>query len=150
VPARPSDDEVEVNRIHPMSQDSTADPREVAVSAPPYQLKADFFKTLGHPARIQVLEMLSTREPVVAETLPHMGAKSAHLSQQLAVLRRSHLVATRKEGSAAHYPLASPELTRLPSLAQTILSRMLADQAKMIAGLRAALPDNGTPGPDLS
>jgi ArsR family transcriptional regulator len=33
------------------------------VSTPPqYQLKADFFKTPGHPVRIRVLERLSLRE----------------------------------------------------------------------------------------
>ena len=31
------------------------------VSRPLYQLKAEFFKTLGHPARIRVLELLSER-----------------------------------------------------------------------------------------
>jgi DNA-binding transcriptional ArsR family regulator len=29
---------------------------------PLYRMKADFFKTLGHPARIRVLELLSERE----------------------------------------------------------------------------------------
>ncbi|MEU1166123.1 hypothetical protein ABZ372_39240, partial [Streptomyces sp. NPDC005921] len=32
------------------------------MSTPLYQLKAEFFKTLGHPARIRVLELLSERE----------------------------------------------------------------------------------------
>src|SRR5689334_25137494 len=32
------------------------------VSTPLYQLKAEFFKTLGHPARIRVLELLSERD----------------------------------------------------------------------------------------
>ena len=29
------------------------------MTTPLYQLKAEFFKTLGHPARIRVLELLS-------------------------------------------------------------------------------------------
>ena len=67
------------------------------MSTPPYQLKADFFKTLGHPARIRVLELPSDREHAVAEMLPQAGTGPAHLSQQLAVLRRAGLVASRKE-----------------------------------------------------
>ena len=31
------------------------------MSTPLYQLKAEFFKTLGHPARIRILELLSER-----------------------------------------------------------------------------------------
>ena len=59
------------------------------MSTPLYQLKAEFFKTLGHPARIRVLELLSERDYAVAEMLPEVGIEPAHLSQQLAVLRRA-------------------------------------------------------------
>ena len=40
---------------------------------PLYRMKAEFFKTLGHPARIRVLEMLSMREHTVSEMLPEVG-----------------------------------------------------------------------------
>ena len=43
------------------------------VSAPLYQLKAEFFKTLAHPARIRVLELLSEQEHSVGEMLPADG-----------------------------------------------------------------------------
>ena len=66
--------------------------------APLYQLKAEFFKTLGHPARIRVLELLGQREHAVSELLPEVGVEAANLSQQLAVLRKAGLVMTRKEG----------------------------------------------------
>ncbi len=70
------------------------------MTTPLHQLKAEFFKTLGHPARIRVLELLSEREHSVGEMLPHVRIEPAHLSQQLAVLRRAGLVTTRREGSA--------------------------------------------------
>jgi DNA-binding transcriptional ArsR family regulator len=57
------------------------------MSRPLYQLKAEFFKTLGHPARIRVLELLSTREYAVAELLPELDVEPSNLSQQLAVAR---------------------------------------------------------------
>ncbi len=40
------------------------------VSEPLYKLKAEFFKTLGHPARIRVLELLAEQERSVGELLP--------------------------------------------------------------------------------
>ena len=43
--------------------------RNRAPSRPLYQLKAEFFKPLGHPVRIRVLELLSEREQAVAELL---------------------------------------------------------------------------------
>ncbi|WP_369265279.1 ArsR/SmtB family transcription factor [Streptomyces sp. R35] len=108
------------------------------MSTPLYQLKAEFFKTLGHPARIRVLELLSEREHAVAEMLPEVGIEPAHLSQQLAVLRRANLVVTRKEGSTVFYSLTSPYIAELLTVARTILSGVLAGQAELLADLQAA------------
>ena len=88
-----------------------------AVSRPLYQLKAEFFKTLGHPARIRVLELLSEREHAVAELLPEVGIEAAHLSQQLAVLRRANLVISRKQGSTVYYRLISPRVVASAKIA---------------------------------
>ena len=117
--------------------------RETAgVSAPLYQLKADFFKTLGHPARIQVLELLSDREHAVAEMLPQVNIEPAHLSQQLAVLRRANLVTSRKEGSTVYYSLTSPHVAELLAVARLILTGVLSGQAELLHDLRAS----ATPG----
>ena len=108
------------------------------MSTPLYQLKAEFFKTLGHPARIRVLELLSEREHSVAEMLPEVGIEPAHLSQQLAVLRRANLVVGRKEGSTVHYSLTSPDVAELLRVARAILSGVLAGQAELLADLRSS------------
>ena len=60
------------------------------MSTPLYQLKAEFFKTLGHPARIRVLELLSQREHTVAEMLPEVGIEPANLSDS----QLSHVAAS--------------------------------------------------------
>ena len=108
------------------------------MSAPLYQLKAEFFKTLGHPARIRVLELLSDREHAVAEMLPEVGIEPAHLSQQLAVLRRAGLVTPRKEGSAVYYSLTSPDIAELLAVARLILTGVLSGQAELLQDLRAS------------
>lgn len=46
------------------------------MSTPLYQLKAEFFKTLGHPVRIRVLELLSRREHAVSELLSDIGVNA--------------------------------------------------------------------------
>jgi hypothetical protein len=63
--------------------------KAVTVSRPLCQLKAEFFKTLGHPVRIRVLELLNDRELAVSELLAVLEIEPANLSQQLAVLRRA-------------------------------------------------------------
>jgi ArsR family transcriptional regulator len=108
----------------------------VLVSRPLYQLKAEFFKTLGHPARIRVLELLSEREHAVAEMLPEVGIEPANLSQQLAVLRRAGLVTTRKEGSTVYYSLISPHVAELLAVARLILTGVLSGQVELLEDLR--------------
>ncbi|KKZ73556.1 ArsR/SmtB family transcription factor [Streptomyces showdoensis] len=108
------------------------------MSAPLYRLKAEFFKTLGHPVRIRVLELLSEREHAVAEMLPEVGVEPAHLSQQLAVLRRANLVVARRDGATVHYSLVDPEVADLLAVARSILSGVLAGQAELLADLRAS------------
>ncbi|MEU6934090.1 MULTISPECIES: metalloregulator ArsR/SmtB family transcription factor [unclassified Streptomyces] len=111
------------------------------MSAPLYQLKAEFFKTLGHPVRIRVLELLSVREHGVSEMLTEIGVEAAHLSQQLAVLRRSNLVVARREGSGVFYSLTDPQVAELLAVARSILSGVLTGQAELLADLRATAPD---------
>ncbi|MFI6284266.1 ArsR/SmtB family transcription factor [Streptomyces sp. NPDC051018] len=113
------------------------------MTAPLYQLKAEFFKTLGHPVRIRVLELLSEREHAVSEMLAEVRVEPANLSQQLAVLRRANLVVTRREGSAVYYALASPEVAELLRVARGILTGVLTGQARLLEDLRATDQEEG-------
>ena len=106
------------------------------MTTPLHQLKAEFFKTLGHPARIRVLELLSEREMSVGELLPEVRLEASNLSQQLAVIRRAGLVTTRKEGSTVYYSLTSPHVAELLAVARVILTTVLTEQAELLDGLR--------------
>ncbi len=109
------------------------------MSTPLYQLKAEFFKTLGHPARIRVLELLGQREHAVSELLPVVGVEATNLSQHLAVLRRAGLVVTRKDGAAVYYSLTSPRVAELLAVARGILTEVLSEQVGLLADLREPL-----------
>ncbi|MEO6082127.1 MAG: metalloregulator ArsR/SmtB family transcription factor [Umezawaea sp.] len=117
------------------------------MSKPLYQLKAEFFKTLGHPARIRVLELLSLREHAVAELLLEVDIEASNLSQQLAVLRRAGLVVTRKEGSTVYYSLTSPHVAELLTVARTILTTVLSGQVELLEDLRGPAPTTPNRGP---
>jgi ArsR family transcriptional regulator len=95
-------------------------------------MKADFFKTLGHPARIRILELLSEREHAVSEMVPEIGIEPANLSQQLAILRRAGLVAARRDGLSVSYSLTSPQVAELLATARAILTGVVAGQAETL------------------
>jgi ArsR family transcriptional regulator len=83
--------------------------------------KAEFFKTLGHPARIRVLELLAERERTVTELLGEMEVEQPYLSQHLALLRRADFVLTRREGTRIVYALADERLADLLRVSREIL-----------------------------
>lgn len=101
------------------------------------QLKAEFFKTLGHPARIRVLELLAERDRAVGELLTEIGLEASNLSQQLAVLRRAGVVVATKEGNTVVYSIASPVITELLAVARKTLTGLLNDQVALLDDLRA-------------
>ncbi|MEI6251997.1 MAG: metalloregulator ArsR/SmtB family transcription factor [Mycobacteriaceae bacterium] len=99
---------------------------------PLYRMKADFFKTLGHPARIRILELLSEREHAVSELVPEIGIEPANLSQQLSILRRAGLVVARRDGLSVTYALTSPRVAELLVTARAILTGVVAGQAETL------------------
>ena len=112
------------------------------MSTPLYKLKADFFKTLGHPARVRILELLAEGELSVGEMLAVVGVESSNLSQQLAVLRRAGVVVARKQGTAVIYSMASDDMAELMAIARKVLTGLLTDQADLLKDLQASAPDD--------
>jgi DNA-binding transcriptional ArsR family regulator len=101
-------------------------------SQPLYRMKADFFKTLGHPVRIRVLELLSEHERTVSDMLGEVGIEPSNLSQQLSVLRRAGLVTARRDGLFVTYALASPRVSELLAVAREILLGVVVSQAETL------------------
>ena len=101
------------------------------MSVPLYQAKAEFFRTLGHPGRIRVLELLSERELAVHELLDQMEIEPSSLSQQLAVLRRAGLVSQRRLGGEVLYTIRVEEVRDLLLAARRILLGMIEDRDRL-------------------
>jgi ArsR family transcriptional regulator len=91
------------------------------MSIPLYQAKAEFFRTLGHPARIRILELLAERDHAVHELLERIAIEPSNLSQQLSVLRRTSMVVSRRSGSEVVYSISVPEVRDLLMSARKIL-----------------------------
>ena len=62
-------------------------------------VKADLFKSMGHPARILILEMLLNGPVAVSRLRDDTGLEASNLSQHLGILRRQRLIVpSRKDG----------------------------------------------------
>lgn len=111
----------------------------LASELPVAQVKAEFFKAIGHPARIRVLEVLAGGERSVGELASAVDLEKSHLSQQLAVLRRAGVVVTRRDGNSIYYSLRDERMSRLLTLTREIIVSSLRDSRSMLESI------DGTP-----
>lgn len=109
----------------------------MTVTVPLYQAKAELFRTLGHPVRIRVLELLQDGPLPVRDLLSAIDVEASSLSQQLAVLRRTGIVTATREGPTVVYALSTADVADLMVAARRILAELLAGQGELLAELRA-------------
>ncbi|MBW9214750.1 metalloregulator ArsR/SmtB family transcription factor [Mumia sp. zg.B53] len=101
---------------------------------PQHQSEAELFRTLGHPVRIRVLEILQDGPTPVRSLLTELGIEPSNLSQQLAVLRRAGLVQSAREGTTVTYELSTPDLEHLLLAGRRIVARPAAASAPVVVG----------------
>lgn len=113
---------------------------------PLYEIKANLFKALSHPARIRILEILSgnARPTAVAEILAATGIEPSLLSQHLAVLKRHRVVRADRVGNTVYYELAHPSVSELLIIARRFLADTLRDHQQQLRAFEA-LPPVGKP-----
>jgi len=107
----------------------------VDLTKPIYEVKAQFFKTLGHPARIRVLEVLAGGPRSVSELQPDVGLEASHLSQQLSVLRKAGIVQAERQGSSQIYSVTDPQIFELLNVAKQLIITSLSGTEDMLAEL---------------
>src|SRR6476659_2399438 len=87
--------------------------------------KAAFFRALAHPVRIRILELLVKQDRSVQELQEALGLGQPVVSQQLAVLRSTNIVAGRKEGVSVRYAVRDPLIGTLLDTARQIFNNHL-------------------------
>lgn len=70
---------------------------------------SQLLKSLSHPDRLLLLCQLTQGEYSVGELERLVGVGQPSLSQQLGILRKDNLVATRREGKQIYYSIASED-----------------------------------------
>ncbi|MFV0457273.1 MAG: ArsR/SmtB family transcription factor [Actinomycetales bacterium] len=102
---------------------------------PLYEAKADLFKSLAHPVRIRVLELLSEREYAVRDLRARIDVEQTGLSQHLAVLRRTGLVRQHRAGGQVTYTLVGTEAADLLISARRLLRELAVERRARVEHL---------------
>ncbi|UOF92645.1 metalloregulator ArsR/SmtB family transcription factor [Fodinisporobacter ferrooxydans] len=100
------------------------------------QFKANFFKALAHPLRIQILEILSDQKLSVNQLQAIIGIDGSAISQQLKVLRMYNMVLGIKEGNRVIYSLRDPMIADLLDIARKIFNNQLITTISILDQLK--------------
>src|SRR5262249_3280558 len=101
-----------------------------------HAFKAEFFKALAHPVRIQILEQLVVGERNVQALQQALGLEQPVVSQQLAVLRTRNVVDSRKDGTSVRYAVRDPLIGQLLEIARRIFNNQLTGTQAMLRDLK--------------
>ena len=98
------------------------------------ELVSKYFRALGDPTRVRILELLHERgELSVGELVARLALSQPKVSNHLACLRWCGFVATRREHPAVLYRIADQRVVELMTLGRSLL----ADNAEHVAACGA-------------
>ncbi|MGH3296496.1 MAG: ArsR/SmtB family transcription factor [Trebonia sp.] len=103
------------------------------------EVVARFFRALGDPARLRLLEFLLGGEHTVTECVRQIGLSQGRVSAHLACLAGCGYVAGRRDGRFTWYQVADPRVADLVVLARS----MAADNAAALAACAHIAPAPG-------
>ncbi|MDR7440491.1 MAG: metalloregulator ArsR/SmtB family transcription factor [Armatimonadota bacterium] len=84
-------------------------------------LTAKFFRALGDPTRLRILQLVLDEEKNVTELVQLTGSPQGRVSSHLACLRWCGYVTTRREGRRVYYRVADPRVRELLVLAASLV-----------------------------
>ncbi len=79
-----------------------------------------FFRALGDPSRLRLLEFLLGGEHSVSDCVTHVGLAQSRVSTHLACLADCGYVQARREGRWCYYRVTDPRVAELVTLARSL------------------------------
>ena len=105
------------------------------------QFKAEFFKALGHPLRILILETLRQGPMSVGKLAESVRALESSISQQLSVLRGRNIVVSERRGTTVIYSVRNADLFELLDVARRVFNSSLTDTIDMLRLVESEAPN---------
>jgi ArsR family transcriptional regulator len=100
-----------------------------------YKIKADFLKTLGHPVRLQIVELLKSGEKNVGAIVKTLGIPQSSLSRHLLVLREGDILKSRQQGTVIYYNIEDHDIFQVLRLIAEMLYKKLKRTEVVLSSL---------------
>ena len=81
-----------------------------------------FFKGLGDPTRLRIIETLLEEERNVSELIKLIGVPQSNISNHLACLKWCGYITSRKDGTSIYYQITDDRVKKIVGLAREIIA----------------------------
>jgi len=91
-------------------------------------LSALFFKALGSPRRLMIIDLLVGGEMTVKELSGKIGASQSNISQHLSILRNVGVVKSERKERNVYYRLTDKRINKICDLACSLLKEVMSSR----------------------
>jgi DNA-binding transcriptional ArsR family regulator len=101
-----------------------------------HEFKAEFFKGLGHPLRLAILDALREGERSVGELQETLSVDQSTVSHQLSILRQRGFLTIRKQATTVYYSTSDPEMYVFLDMGKLLFERHLQRSNSILSELQ--------------
>ena len=109
-----------------------------------YERQAELCRILAHPIRLHILDNLRDGEKSVSELSEGIETTGANISTHLAVLRRTGVIAARKEGQKVFYHVVFKDVYEAFTIMREVLKKILTSENAEQQDIIDSMEDNNT------
>ncbi len=97
-----------------------------------FRLHAAVCKVLGHPLRIEVIDLLQGQEMSFSGILEVVGGLKSNLSQHLSLMCQQGILKVRRDARSRLYSLSSKKVAHACRLMREVLIERLKEHSRLV------------------
>lgn len=101
-----------------------------------FEMQCQICKALAHPARLEIVEILSGEGKPASELIAALKTSKANLSKHINLLVHSGIVEAKRNGRQMSYRLKHPEIHRACTIMRSILYKQLQENQRLAATIQ--------------
>ena len=103
-----------------------------------YRLHAEICRTLAHPGRLEILNLLRGGGANASALAKRVGMGKTNLSQHMKLLVQKGVVVAEKKGASVFYRIADARIVRACDLMRAVLIQVLEKSGRTLKDLQRA------------
>lgn len=97
-----------------------------------FELHAEICKALGHPLRVEIIDILSKKELCFSDILERTGGIKSTLSQHLSIMVDKGILKSRRDSRCIYFSLSSSKVAKACGLMREVLVENINSRKELI------------------